>query len=180
MNNLRLIVFCLLTVGLSHAQSITHAPLHFDLSKIGDAFQGQQICEDKGRLQDYPSKEMDRIMAAGPRSVPVLIEMITDARMAKTKEPIICFWPGMAIGDIAFCALSDLFTDARDKGTMPGTGWNDLLGYGDNVPGWEQLGGYISKHGRTELRAKWQEIWNKNRDQIYWDARDRCFRLKAK
>ncbi len=25
---------------------------------------GRQICEDKGRLQDYPSKVMDQIIAA--------------------------------------------------------------------------------------------------------------------
>jgi len=59
--------------------------LHFDLSRIGFALDGRQICEDKRRLQDYSSKVMDQIIAAGPKSVPVLIGMIT---MADSVEQI--------------------------------------------------------------------------------------------
>ena len=92
---------------------------------------------------------MAEIIASGPKSVPMLIGMLTDARMAKTPEPIICFWPGMAIGDIAFCLLEDLFLNSDwTKATIPGVGWNDILGPEDNLPAWEQLHSFIRKHGR--------------------------------
>jgi hypothetical protein len=122
---------------------------------------------------------MDQIIAAGPKSVPVLIGMITDARMAKTEEPIICFWPGMAIGDIAFCTLEDLFLNGDwTKSTMPGSGWNDLLGPDEGRPSWE-LSGFIRKHGREALQAKWQGLWDKYGDQVFWDPKERCFKLKG-
>ena len=97
-----LIAFCLLLTGICYSQSVTRSELHFDLSKIGSVVGGHQICEDKYRLQDYPSEVMKQIIAAGPKAVPVLIGMLTDTRTAKTEEPIICFWGTMSIGDIAF------------------------------------------------------------------------------
>lgn len=180
MNKTWLIAFCLLSAGASSAQSTPRGKLRFDLSRIGFVVEGNQVCEDKGRLQDFPSKVMDQIIAAGPKSVPVLIGMITDARPAKTTEPIICYWPGMAIGDIAFCTLANLFTDASySKTTMPGAGWNDLLGPGDNGPAWEQLDSYIRKHGRKSLQVKWRRLWNKYGGRMFWDPKGRCFKLKA-
>jgi hypothetical protein len=169
-----------MSAGFSCAQSANQDPLHFDLSKIGMVINGQQICEDKGRLQDESGEaELTRIIAAGPKAIPVLIKMLTDARMAKTAEPLICYWPGMAIGDIAFCLLSDLFTDESGSKTMPGSAWNDLLGTDEHSAAWEQLHGYIGKHGRAALQAKWQRLWNKYKGQIFWDPSQRCFRLKV-
>jgi hypothetical protein len=153
----------------------------FDLAHIGLVINGQQICEDKGRLQDYPSSVMDQIIAAGPKAIPVLIRMIADDRIAKTSEPIICYWPGMAIGDIAFCILSDLFTDSSFvKTTIPGAGWNDLLGPGGDRPAWDQLHDFIKKHGRSALQAKWRRLWDKYAADVYWDANEKCFRLRNK
>src|SRR3982751_2207539 len=135
---------------MSHAQSAAPRSLRFDLSNIGMVLDGRQLCEDKGRLQDVSSKVMDQIIAAGPKAVPVLIGMITDARMAKTKEPIICFWPAMAVGDIAFCLLSDLFLNADwTKSTTLETGCDEMLGPAGDLPAWEQLHGFIRKHGRV-------------------------------
>ena len=174
------ITFCCFFVGTLFAQSVNNEHLKFDLSKIGDVVDGHQICEDKGRLQDYPSKVMDEIIAAGPGSVPVLIGMLTDARTAKTKEPIICYWPGMAIGDIAFCLLEDLFLNADwTKAAIPGAGWNDILGPEDNLPAWEQLHSFIRKHGRRTIQARWLAEWEKYKDRIFWDPKERCFKLKT-
>jgi hypothetical protein len=123
---------------------------------------------------------MDKIIAAGPDSVPPLIGMLTDARMAKTEEPIICYWPGMAIGDIAFCLLEDLFLNSDwTKATMPGVSWNDILGSGNNLPAWEQLHSFIRKHGRRAIQLKWQAQWKKYKDRIFWDRKERCFKLKT-
>lgn len=172
------IVFCCLLVSASSASD--KLPPRFDLSKIGLAIDGRTICEDKGRLQDYQSGMMDKIIAAGPASNPVLIGMLTDARMAKTGEPIICYWPGMAIGDIAFCLLEDLFLNSDwTKATMPGVSWNDILGPEDNLPAWEQLHSFIRKHGRKTIQLKWQAQWEKYKDRIFWDPKERCFKLKT-
>jgi len=172
---------CLLILSSAplSAQSPARRKLHFDLSQIGLVLDGKQICEDKGRLQDYPSKVMDQIVAAGPEAIPVLIEMIADARMAKTSEPIICYWPGMAIGDIAFCTLSDLFTDSTYvKNTMPGAAWDEMLVPPSSRPAWDQLHDFIKKHGRSALQAKWQRLWDTYGTHMYWDAKERCFKLK--
>jgi len=154
-----LATLCLLLAGACSAQAANQKELRFDLSKIGFVMNGHQICEDKGRLQDYPSKVMDQIIAAGPTSVPGLIAMLTDERMAKTEEPIICYWPGMAIGDIAFCLLEDLFLNGDwTKATLPGAGWDEMLGPAGDDPSWEQLHRFTRKHGRKELQAKWSGI----------------------
>jgi hypothetical protein len=175
-----LMVFCILQAGLSFAQLQNGKPLRFNLAKIGMVINGRKICEDKGRMQDQgAAEEMGRIIAAGTRSVPVLIGMITDARMAKTAEPIVCYWPDMAIGDIAFCLLEDLFMDANNgNSALPGASWSEMLGKSDNAA-WDQLHGYIRKRGRAALQAKWQRLWNKYQAQIYWDANQGNFRLKA-
>lgn len=168
--------------ALLSAQSPTYAKLDFDLAHIGAVLGGKRVCEDKGRLQDYSSRVMEQIIEAGPKAIPVLIRKITDARAAgtHTDEPVICYWYGMAIGDIAFCTLLDLFTDStHGKTTMPGAGWTDMLGPDDKQPAWEQFNDFISKHGRKVLQAKWQKLWNQNSNQIYWDTKERCFRLKG-
>ena len=127
----------MLSGGVSCAQSRADRQLQFDLSKIGMVMDNRQICEDKGGLQDYPSKVMDQVIAAGPKSVPILIAMLSDERIAPTQEPIICFWQDMTIGDIAFCVLTDLFLNADwTETTIPGAGWNEMLGADDNLPRW--------------------------------------------
>jgi hypothetical protein len=176
---LLVIAFWCLLAANSFAQSGNKQHLQFDLAKIGDVVDGRQICEDKGRLQDYASKTMAEIIASGPKSVPLLIGMLTYARMAKTPEPIICFWPGMATGDIAFCLLEDLFLNSDStKATIPGLGWNDILGPEDNLPAWEQLHSFIRKYGRKAIQSKWQAQWQKYKDRVFWDPKERCFKLK--
>jgi hypothetical protein len=180
LNKIGLIALCILGVALCHAQSAVPSPLQFDLSKLGMVINGEQICNDSGnRLQDFPSSVMDQIVAAGPKAVPVLIRMIADRRMANTREPLICYWPGMAIGDIAFCLLTNLFTEPDGKTTVPGADWNDLLGPGNTGASWEQLHGFIRKHGSAALQARWRAVWDKYRGQVAWDPKERCFKLKA-
>jgi hypothetical protein len=179
-NNLALIVLCTLAVSVSNAQLATRNPLHFDLSKLGMAINGEQKCNDSGnRLQDFPSPVMDQIIAAGPRAVPTLIRMISDRHMAQTREPLICYWPGMTVGDIAFILLNDFFTDTGGKTTVPGADWGDMLRPENKGAAWEQLHGFIRKHGSAALQARWQHVWNKYGGQAFWDPKERCFMLKA-
>ena len=174
------ITLCLLFTSICYPQSATQNEVRFDLSRIGFVMDGRTICEDKGRFQDYPSEVMDQIIAAGPKSVPVLIGMLTDTRMVKTQEPIICFWPGMTISDVAFCALGDLFLDPQtNTTTIPGAGWNEMLGPDEGRPAWEQLHRFTRTQGLKALQAKWQKLWDNHASQVYWDPKARCFRLKA-
>lgn len=171
---------CVLGVASSHAQSTVPSPLQFDLSKLGMVINGEQICNDApNRFQDFSTSGMDQIIASGPKAVPVLIRMIADRRLANTREPLICYWPGMAVGDIAFCVLTDLFTDTAGRTTVPGADWNDLLGPGNTGASWEQLHGFVKKHGSGALQARWRAVWDKYKSQVFWDPKERCFKLKV-
>jgi hypothetical protein len=175
-------VFAFLMMLVSHslAQTTTSTKLHFDLSKIGFIVNGRQICEDKGRLQDFSSKAMDQIIAAGTESVPVLIGMITDSHEIKTEEPIICYWYGMTVSDAALCTLSDLFTDASEKETIPGTDLASMMDRQDkDRPIADQLHLFVRRHGRAVLQARWRKLWSQYASQVYWDAKGKCFRLKG-
>jgi len=167
---------------MSFAQKTTTAKQpQFDLSKIGFTVNGHQICEDNGRLQDYPSQMMDHIISSGPTAVPVLIDMITNTRTLRTEEPIICYFWDMTVGDIAFTMLTDLFTDASEKETVPGADWASMMEPQDkdrSSP--DQLHLFVKRHGRALLQAKWRKLWARYEDQVYWDAKGKCFRLKGK
>ncbi len=177
MNKVWLTALYLLSVPSLHAQVTTTRSLQFDLSKLGMVINGEQICNDsRSRFQDFSTSGMDQIIAAGPKAVPVLIRMISDRRMANTREPLICYWPGMAIGDIAFCVLTDLFTDTAGRTTVRGADWNDLLGPGNIGASWEQLHGFIKKHGSGALQVRWLRVWNKYKGEVFWDSKERCFR----
>ncbi len=180
MNKVCFIAVWLLVAASSVAESTDQRLRQFDLSKLGMVINGEQRCNDTGnRLQDFPSSVMEQVIAAGPKAVPILIGMIADRHMAHTREPLICYWPGMAIGDIAFCLLNDLFTDPDRKTTVPGADWNDLLSPGNNGAAWEQLHGFIRKYGSAALQARWRRVWDKYQGQVFWDSKERCFKLRA-
>jgi hypothetical protein len=142
---------------------------------------GHQICEDKGRLQEAPSLVIDQIIAAGPKGVPVLIALIDDSRELKTEEPIICYWYGMTVGELALCTLTDLFTDASEpRRTVPGTNWAAWMDPEDkDLPAADQLRLFVKRHGRGALKQKWQKLWARYGEQVYWNSKDLCFRLKG-
>jgi hypothetical protein len=176
------LVILLLFAGMCFAQETTTAKQpKFDLSTIGFTVNGHQICEDKGRLQDYPSQMMDHIISSGPTAVPVLIGMITDTRTVKTEVPIICYFRDMTIGDLAFSVLTDLFTDANDRNTIPGVDWASMMDSEDkDRSSADQLHLFVKRHGRAVLQAKWRKLWTQYKNQVCWDAKERCFRLKGK
>lgn len=146
----------------------------FDLSKINDS----PSCEDKGRLQDYPSKTMDQIIAGGKESVPVLIGMLADKRSAHNYE-IICFWGEMSIREIAYCVLVDLFTDSQwTHFTIPGVSEEYFLGpTNKGEASWSRLREYINKHGSRSLQTKWEALWRQYKDRVSWDDKERCFKI---
>ena len=180
MNKACLIAVWLLIAASSVAES-THQRLpQFDLSKLGMVVNGQQICNDTGnRLQDFPSLVADQIIVAGPKAVPILIGMIADRHMAHTREPLICYWPGMAIGDIAFCLLGDMFMDPERKMTVPGADWNDLLSPVNSGAAWEQLHGFIRKYRSAALQVRWLRVWTQYRSQVLWDSKRKVLQTEG-
>jgi hypothetical protein len=138
-------------------------------------------CRAKGRLQDKEyceSKMMDQIIAQGKSAIPILISQLTDTRA--TKEPIYDYWYKTTAGDIAYFILTDLFTDANwTTFTMPG-----LEALKENCsediaaePCWRE---FLKKHGRKFVQDQWLAAWNANKDRVYWDEKERCFRVSPK
>lgn len=136
-------------------------------------------CRAKGRLQDRDycaSRLMDQIIADGKNAIPILISQLRDTR--PTKEPIYDYWSLTTAGDIAYFVLNDLFT---------GSDWKTF-----NMPGLESLNEpcdsyaedcwqrFLKKHGRKFVQDQWVAAWKKNKDRVYWDDKERCFRLSPK
>jgi hypothetical protein len=71
-----------------------------------------ETCRAKGRFQEREycfSPVMDRIVADGKSSLPILISQITDSRWIA--KPVYDYWPRIRTGELAYFILNDLFTD---------------------------------------------------------------------
>ena len=134
-------------------------------------------CRAKGRLQDVGycnSHLMAQIIADGKDAIPILIWQLRDTR--STKEPIYDYWSLTTAGDIAYFMLNDLFTDSDWKTfNMPGLEAlqnKDCHGTAEDC--WRI---FLKTHGRKFVQDQWLAAWNKNKDRINWDEKNRCFRL---
>jgi hypothetical protein len=153
----------------------TPKPLsQIDLSKIGHL-------EPKGRVQDkdYQNIEIiDDLIAHRKDSIPFLISKLDDATVIH--DHVMDYWPEVTVGDVAFFILSDFTLDSTwTKQTVPGTNAAEIFEAkaDPNTPAWEYYEAQIRKHGRRFVKAKWQEIWNKYKDRIVWDDKERCFKV---
>lgn len=152
-----------------------------DLSKIGHISPKCRV-QDKGnsqiKLNDL--KVVDDLIANGKESIPFLISKLDDN--TKINDPVIDFWGEIHIGDVAFIILTDFFTTDCDspKGTISGVSWNEFLGCTNpDIPAQNCYIEYIEKNGRKTIKKRWQNIWEENKDKIYWDETDRCFKVKS-
>jgi hypothetical protein len=116
---------------------------------------------------------MDQVVADGKAAIPILISQLTETR--PTKEPIYDYWSRTTAGDVAYFILNDLFTDSDwTTFNMPG-----LKSFSDNCKSnaedcWQR---FLKKHGRTFVQHEWLAAWSRNKDRVYWDEKNRCFRL---
>jgi hypothetical protein len=129
----------------------------------------------KGRVQDC-SESMRQILADGKNAIPILISQLTET--TKTKSEIADYWGDTRSGDVAFVVLNDLFTD-DDLQTfgMPGVPEWSIVQKGCNRAAeacWDE---YLHKQGRMTVKQSWQRAWNLHKNEIYWDAKARCFRV---
>ncbi|CAN5785566.1 hypothetical protein BH20ACI4_BH20ACI4_15990 [soil metagenome] len=141
----------------------------------------------KGRVQDEGLKDeefeklpiTDDLIAHGKDSIPFLISKLNDE--TEMKRGTIDFWYQVYVGDIALVILNDFFT--KNDGltsTIPGFGWDEFLERGNDKAsmGEEILRRYIEKHGRKNIKERWQKMWDENKEKIYWNEEEKCFDLR--
>jgi len=149
-----------------------------DLTTIKHIAKGR--AQDDG-LQDTDFKELPiaaDLLAHEKDSIPFLIGKLDDE--TKMDGQVVDFWYRVYVGDVALIILNDFFT--RDDGltsTIPGFGWDEFLERGNdkNSMGEEILRKYIEKHGRKKIKERWQKVWDENKENIYWDDTERCFKI---
>lgn len=145
-----------------------------DLSKIGHIAPVERV-QDK----DYNQlKVVEDLIANGKDSIPFLIDKLKDE--TKVEGRPIDFWGEVTVGDIAHIILSDFFQSQNGEPIIKGVGFYEFLDCKNpkETPANNCLYEYIEKHGRKGIKTKWQSVWEQNKDKIYWDENERCFKLK--
>jgi len=146
-----------------------------DLSKL-------ERIAPKGRVQDKEYNQLpiiDDLIANGKDSIPFLIGKLNDE--TKINHHVFDYWYEVSVGDVSLVILGDFFTDASwQNTTISDVGWNDFLERGEDKDstGEAILRKYIKKYGRKKIKERWQKMWEQNKENIYWDETDRCFKIK--
>lgn len=134
-----------------------------------------------GSLQDDEFNELpiaNELLAHGKDSIPFLIGKLNDE--TEMNRSVISFWYKVHVADIALAILIDFFTKADGKtSTIQGFSWDEFLERGNDKDSMGEaiLRKYIKKHGRKHIKARWQKMWNDNKENIFWDETDRCFKI---
>lgn len=137
----------------------------------------------KGRVQDmrYTTiRTIEKLTAIGKDSIPFLIKKLDDE--TKIEHHIKNYWRSMSVGDLALIILDDFFTKKDGlTSTIEGFGWDEFLERGEDrdSTGETILRNYIEKHGRKKIKERWQKFWEENKEHIYWDEEERCFKIKS-
>ena len=170
------IVLLTLALPLSRRSAGQSAAEHSKTFMLSNFDEVNHTCRAKGRLQDQEyckSKMMDQIIARGKDAIPILISQITDSH--QVKQPIYDYWNRMAVGDVAYFVLTDLFTDSDWKSfNMPGL---NQLSNGCRNTSEECWNALVQKRGRRFIQSQWLAAWNANKDKVYWDVQAHCFRI---
>lgn len=135
-----------------------------------------------GILEDEDFRKLsiaDDLIAHGKYSIPFLITKLDDE--TEMKRQTIDFWYEVYVGDVALIILNDFFT--RDDGTtstIPGFSWDEFLERGNDKDsmGEQILRNYIEKHGRKNIKERWQKMWDDNKENIFWDKTEKCFKIE--
>ena len=140
----------------------------------------------KGRAQDDALEDenfneltlADDLLAHGKDSIPFLIGKLNDE--TEMKRGPVDFLYNVYVGDVALIILNDFFTENDGKtSTIPRFSWDEFLERGNdkNSMGIDILRNYIEKHGRKNIQDRWQKMWKENKENIFWDKAERCFKL---
>jgi hypothetical protein len=135
----------------------------------------------KGRVQDKEYNQLpviEELISHGKESIPYLIGKLEDETRAKGH--VLDFWSDVRVGDVAFLILTDFFTDSTwQRATIPYATWDEFLGRGKdkNLTSEQVLRRYLARHGRRNIRQRWQQMWEEYKDKVYWDEGGRCFEV---
>lgn len=151
-----------------------------DLTKIGHI-------APKGRVQDKEIngiklnnlQVIDDLLSNGKDSIPFLIDKLDDETLIEGQ--VLDFWYENSVADVSLVILNNFFsTDDGMTSTIPGFGWDEFLERGNdkNAMGEEILRRYIERHGRQNIKERWQKMWDENKENIYWDESERCFKVR--
>ncbi len=136
--------------------------------------------QDEG-LQDEEFNELpivNDLLAHGKDCIPFLIGKLEDE--TEMERSVVSFWYRVYVGDIALIILNNFFTSEDGiTSTIQGFGWDEFVERGDDKDSMSEaiLRRYIKKHGGKNIKAQWQKIWDENKENIYWDDTERCFKL---
>ena len=135
----------------------------------------------KGRVQDGDYNDLavvSSLIQHRKEAITYLISKLDDE--TKIEGHVMDYWSEVRVADVALIILTDLFTDSSwQNTTLPGVSWDEFLQRGDNrnLTGEQVLRNYISKHGRKAIKQRWQTLWHEYRDRLFWDEKERCFRV---
>jgi hypothetical protein len=135
----------------------------------------------KGRVQDADYNNLPVVTALiqhGKEAIPYLISKLDQE--TKIDGHVIDYWYEVRVADVALIILTHFFTDSSGQSTtVPGVGWDEFLERGVNgdLTSEQVLRNYISTHGRQAIKDRWQALWLKYRDKLFWDENERCFRI---
>ena len=136
----------------------------------------------QGRIQDEAYDQevalVDLIVTYGKDSIPILADMIDDETEIST--PDFSYWPQVTVGDVAFKLLTDLTTDySRQQRTIPDTSFEDMIGQSNPDASFvSSYYDYVEKYGRQSIRDKWLRVSRTYGEQMYWDEKEKCFKIK--
>jgi hypothetical protein len=136
----------------------------------------------KGRVQDKDYNQLivvEQLIAHGKESIPFLISKLDDE--TKIDDRVLDYWNQVYVGDVALIILSDLFLDKKwERSTIEGMKWDEFLGRGNdkNVTGEQLLRNYIQRYGRKRIKERWQNVWEKYQQEIFWDEQERAFKIR--
>jgi hypothetical protein len=136
----------------------------------------------KGRVQDKDYNQLpvvEQLIAHGKESIPFLISKLEDE--TKIEDHVMDYWYQVYVGDVALIILSDFFLDKNwERSTVEGMKWDDFLERGAKreITGEQLLRNYIERHGRKRIKERWLQAWAKYQERIYWDDRERNFKIR--
>jgi len=133
----------------------------------------------KGRVQNQnliKVQLVDDLIKAGKPAVPWLIEQLEDETVIE--QHVMDYWYNVSVGDVSLILLFNLFQGRDGKPTINGFGWDEFLERAnENQTGEQVLRVYIEKNGRSKIKERWQQMWDQNKDSIFWDKETKSFRL---
>ena len=137
----------------------------------------------KGRVQDKDYNQLavvEQLIAHGKDSIPFLISKLDDE--TKIEGHIMDYWNQIYVGDVALIILSDFFLDSTwERSTIAGMKWDEFLERGNNknITGEQVLRDYVERYGRNRIKERWQNVWEKYQQRIFWDEQERAFKVRA-